>query len=103
MFKTLTTIRRQNKATAFFHEVHPQDPACRVAIYELYIKTGRLISTNLRLSEDQLTFEVRMEWDCEQSFIDYFTEDNNFISAFNYKVNQYIESQNLISNTIVEE
>lgn len=96
-------MRRRDTTTPFFHEVNPPDLATRSAIYELYIKNGKLSSVTHEMSEDQLTFQVRMSWDCEESFIDYFTEDNEFISSRNHRISQYTEENGLLSDTVVEE
>lgn len=104
MFRSTKIIKRPNTSIRFYHEVMPEPSTdYQREFFIRYIKTGKFLGMDKKLSEDQLTLEIAMTWDNSDSFIDYATDGNEHIENLRNELNSFILDNGLLDYHILEE
>jgi hypothetical protein len=91
MFRSTRIIRRPDTSRPFHHDVVPKPNAdYQREFYIRYVRTGKFLGFNKKMSEDLLTVEIALDWNSKDSYVEYVTEENEHIKKWLDESNLYI-------------
>jgi hypothetical protein len=91
MFRATRVIRRPNTSIPFHHDVVPKPNAdYQREFFIRYVRPGKFLGLNKKMSEDLLTVEIAIDWDTKDSYVEYATDENQHIKKWLDESNLYV-------------